>query len=155
MLEFSYIGSGHGCHILPKRQRGSNPVTSNWGGHVVQSTASCPLLVFRSLDFFSNCFRLEFFSFCSTALTSTGWVQMTITPGHCPPSKQCSCHWIPATSNIWHYGATSNDVTPNHFTSKNFTPNPYWQTLLRINLLRKTLLRVTLLRTTLLRNHVS
>ena len=41
-----------------------------------------------------NC-RKQFY--CSTALTSTGWVRMTIKPRHCPPSsKQCSCHWISA-----------------------------------------------------------
>ena len=34
--------------------------------------------------------------FCSTALTSTGWVRMTLKPRHCPPSKQCGCHLISA-----------------------------------------------------------
>ena len=33
--------------------------------------------------------------FCSTALTSAGWVQLTIMPRHCPPkTKQCGGHWI-------------------------------------------------------------
>ena len=36
--------------------------------------------------------------FCSTALTSTGWVRMTIKPWHCPPSKQSGCHLISAFS---------------------------------------------------------
>ena len=30
--------------------------------------------------------------FCSTALTSVGWVRMTIKPRHCPPTKQCGRH---------------------------------------------------------------
>ena len=34
--------------------------------------------------------------FCSTALTRAGWVRMTIKPRHCPPTKQCGCHWISA-----------------------------------------------------------
>ena len=35
-------------------------------------------------------------TFCSTFLTSTGWVRMTIKPRHCPLSKQCGCHLISA-----------------------------------------------------------
>ena len=35
-------------------------------------------------------------SFYSTALTSPGWVRMTIKPQHCPPSKQYGCHLISA-----------------------------------------------------------
>ena len=31
---------------------------------------------------------------CSTALTSTVWVRMTITPRHCTPSKQCGYRYI-------------------------------------------------------------
>jgi len=30
--------------------------------------------------------------FCSTALTSAGWVRMTIKLQHCPPTKRCGSH---------------------------------------------------------------
>ena len=39
---------------------------------------------------------ISIFLFCSTALTSAGWVRMSIKPQHCPPSKQCNGHWISA-----------------------------------------------------------
>ena len=46
--------------------------------------------------------------FCCTALTSAGWVQMTINPRHCPPTKQCGGHLIAAIfprKNVWSWAS--------------------------------------------------
>ena len=73
-----------------RQQQTTYTCSSAFQSHVIKC------LLFFHLSFLES---YQFF-FCSTALNSTGWVQMTIKPRHCPPSKQCGCHLISASEKI-------------------------------------------------------